>query len=58
LGVLPGTGIPAFVSFMKYFCTLLATCEEEEQRFGKQKELALKSLVKLSNHGFLMFRLL
>lgn len=26
LGVLPGTGIPAFVSLMKYFWTLLATC--------------------------------
>lgn len=25
-GVLPGTGMPAFVSFMKYFCTRLATC--------------------------------
>jgi hypothetical protein len=25
LGVLPGTGMPAFVSFMKYFCTRLAT---------------------------------
>lgn len=25
LGVLPGTGIPAFVSLMKYFWTLLAT---------------------------------
>lgn len=24
-GVLPGTGIPALVSLIKYFCTLLAT---------------------------------
>lgn len=24
-GVLPGTGMPALVSFMKYFCTRLAT---------------------------------
>lgn len=52
LGVLPGTGIPAFVSFMKYFCTLLATCEEEEQKLSMQKELTLYPVVKLSYHSF------
>lgn len=28
-GVRPGTGIPAFVSLMKYFCTRLATCRRD-----------------------------
>lgn len=26
LGARPGTGRPAFISFKKYFCTLLETC--------------------------------
>ena len=26
LGILPGTGNPALVNLMKYFCTRLATC--------------------------------
>lgn len=34
-GVRPGTGIPAFVSLMKYFCTRLATCRGDGNGFAE-----------------------
>lgn len=41
LGTLPGTGRPALASFMKYFCTRLATCSHMKQNIYLSTEIFL-----------------